>query len=84
VPTIGVKKMTTRNLYEVAFYRSKGIEAIERETRDRTVYFHYEDTEELREAREAFLELDPVFYEIGKLRSKVIEEIRQSRSGSHD
>lgn len=73
--------MTTRNLYEVAFYRSKGIEPKKKDIRDRTVYFHYSDTEELKKARAAFLELDPIFLEVARMRSKIVDEIKLARGG---
>lgn len=78
------KKMTTRNLYEVAYYRTKGIEPVKREIRDRTVYFHFSDTDELKKARTAFLELDPVFFEVAKMRSKLIDELKDLRGGRHE
>jgi len=74
--------MTTRNLYEVAYYKAKGINPISHEVRDRTVYFIFEDTDELNRMRREYLELDPVFFEVAKLRSRLIDRVKGLRGDS--
>jgi hypothetical protein len=76
--------MTTRNLYEAAFYKARGIEPKDYEIRERTVYFVFEDTEELKQSREEYLKLDPVFFEVAKLRSRLIDKVRGLRGDRYE
>jgi hypothetical protein len=78
---MNIEMYITRNIYEVAFYSTKGLKPNSRHVRGGLVYFQYAESEELQKRRHEYLELDPVFDEVAKAKKSILRTL--GRSGNH-